>query len=163
MAAHARLKNEFTEDKKYHNLMTWLSWFSLSFKEYFSGEHRLWSFFIKNSNIHVYCEWISSCWGVTPTAKGPFLVDLQMLWLPCEWVEYLGCFFLSATLQKITEKSRVWHNHKPRPILDTKRKDTNWRVQNKQANAWEAHRSAPSSQSKAITMLNRTEKKHERQ
>ena len=24
MAAHARLKNEFTEDKKYHNLMTWL-------------------------------------------------------------------------------------------------------------------------------------------
>ena len=22
--AHARLKNEFTEDKKYHNLMTWL-------------------------------------------------------------------------------------------------------------------------------------------
>ena len=26
MAAHARLKNEFTEDKKYHNLMTWLIW-----------------------------------------------------------------------------------------------------------------------------------------
>ena len=24
MAAHARLKNEFTEDKKYYNLMTWL-------------------------------------------------------------------------------------------------------------------------------------------
>ena len=24
MAAHARLKNEFTEDEKYHNLMTWL-------------------------------------------------------------------------------------------------------------------------------------------
>ena len=24
MAVHARLKNEFTEDKKYHNLMTWL-------------------------------------------------------------------------------------------------------------------------------------------
>ena len=24
MAAHARLKNEFTEDKKNHNLMTWL-------------------------------------------------------------------------------------------------------------------------------------------
>ena len=23
MAAHARLKNEFTEDKKYHNPMTW--------------------------------------------------------------------------------------------------------------------------------------------
>ena len=24
MAAHARLKNEFTEDQKYHNLMRWL-------------------------------------------------------------------------------------------------------------------------------------------
>ena len=24
MAAHVRLKNEFMEDKKYHNLMTWL-------------------------------------------------------------------------------------------------------------------------------------------
>ena len=24
MASHARLKNEFTEDNKYHNLMTWL-------------------------------------------------------------------------------------------------------------------------------------------
>ena len=25
MAAHARLKNEFTEDEKYHNLMRWLN------------------------------------------------------------------------------------------------------------------------------------------
>ena len=25
MVAHARLKNEFTEDEKYHNLMTWLN------------------------------------------------------------------------------------------------------------------------------------------
>ena len=24
MAAYARLKNEFTEDEKYHNLMSWL-------------------------------------------------------------------------------------------------------------------------------------------
>ena len=24
MAAHPRLKDEFTEDKKYHNFMTWL-------------------------------------------------------------------------------------------------------------------------------------------
>ena len=24
MAAHAHLKNEFTEDEKYHNLMSWL-------------------------------------------------------------------------------------------------------------------------------------------
>ena len=27
MAAHAHLKNGFTEDKKYHNLMTWLNVF----------------------------------------------------------------------------------------------------------------------------------------
>ena len=26
MAGHVRLKNEFTEDEKYHNLMTWLIW-----------------------------------------------------------------------------------------------------------------------------------------
>ena len=28
MAAHAHLKNEFTEDEKYHNLMTWLIYLS---------------------------------------------------------------------------------------------------------------------------------------
>ena len=28
MAAHACLKNEFTEDEKYHNLMSWLIWAS---------------------------------------------------------------------------------------------------------------------------------------
>ena len=28
MAAHARLKNEFTENEKYHNFMTWLVYFS---------------------------------------------------------------------------------------------------------------------------------------
>ena len=27
MAAHVRLKNEFTEDKKYHTLMRWLIYF----------------------------------------------------------------------------------------------------------------------------------------
>ena len=27
MAAHARLKDEFTEDEKYHNLMRWHIWF----------------------------------------------------------------------------------------------------------------------------------------
>ena len=27
MAAHARLKNEFTEGEKCHNLMSWLKWF----------------------------------------------------------------------------------------------------------------------------------------
>ena len=30
MAGHARLKNEFTEDEKYHNLMTWLIRFTES-------------------------------------------------------------------------------------------------------------------------------------
>ena len=29
MAEHARLKNEFTEDEKYHNLMSWLIHVSL--------------------------------------------------------------------------------------------------------------------------------------
>ena len=28
MVAHARLKNEFTEDEKYHNLMSWLNYTS---------------------------------------------------------------------------------------------------------------------------------------
>ena len=39
--------------------------------------------------------------------------------------------------------------------------DKNWRVQNTQTNAREAHRPAPSSPCEVITMLNRTEKKHE--
>ena len=29
MAAHARLKNEFTEDEKYHNIMSWLNFITL--------------------------------------------------------------------------------------------------------------------------------------
>ena len=33
MAAHVRLKNEFTEDEKCHNLMTWLKWPLGSFKD----------------------------------------------------------------------------------------------------------------------------------
>ena len=28
MAAHVRLKNELTENKKYHNLMSWFNWFT---------------------------------------------------------------------------------------------------------------------------------------
>ena len=31
MAAHACLKNEFTEDEKYHNLMRWLKWYVCCF------------------------------------------------------------------------------------------------------------------------------------
>ena len=30
MAAHAGLKNEFTEDEKYHNLMRWLIHYSVT-------------------------------------------------------------------------------------------------------------------------------------
>ena len=38
MAVHAHLKNEFTEDKKYH-LMGWLKWFKFNFKIlYFNTE-----------------------------------------------------------------------------------------------------------------------------
>ena len=33
MAAHARLKDEFTEDEKYHNVMRWLSLSSETFLE----------------------------------------------------------------------------------------------------------------------------------
>ena len=33
MAVHARLKNEFTEDEKYHNLMTWLYYFAGSLSQ----------------------------------------------------------------------------------------------------------------------------------
>ena len=33
MAAHACLKNEFTEDKKYHNLMRWLDKFCYQVKD----------------------------------------------------------------------------------------------------------------------------------
>ena len=31
MAAHTRLKNEFTEEEKYHNLMRWLIWVNYVF------------------------------------------------------------------------------------------------------------------------------------
>ena len=39
MAAHAHLKNEFTEDEKYHNLMTWLNYTDMGFtaiQDYFT-------------------------------------------------------------------------------------------------------------------------------
>ena len=43
-----------------------------------------------------------------------------------------------------------WHQ-------EEEKKDRNWRVQNKQTNAQEAHRPVPSSQSEGITVLNRTQ------
>ena len=37
MAAHARLKNDFTKDEKYHNLMSWLNFCkSVDFLGHFS-------------------------------------------------------------------------------------------------------------------------------
>ena len=41
MAGHARLKNEFTENVKYHNLMTWLKWLT-------TADHR-----VKLQGIHI--------------------------------------------------------------------------------------------------------------
>ena len=46
--------------------------------------------------------------------------------------------------------ANLWHQEK-------EKKDTNWRMQNKQTNARESHRPALSSPSEVITMLNRTE------
>ena len=33
MAAHVRLKNEFKEDEKYHNLITWLIYISEKYED----------------------------------------------------------------------------------------------------------------------------------
>ena len=38
MAAHARLKNKFTEDEKYHNLMRWLIVFHFAKAKAFCNE-----------------------------------------------------------------------------------------------------------------------------
>ena len=74
--------------------------------------------------------------------------------------------FLNSKLRwkKLIEKSRECHNHKPQPTPNTKRKrkmtKTNTHKTNKQTNAREAHRQAPSSPSEVITML-KGMKKHE--
>ena len=47
--------------------------------------------------------------------------------------------------------AKPWHQ-------EEKKRDINWRVQNKQTNARETHRPAPSSPGEVITMLNRTYK-----
>ena len=64
----------------------------------------------------------------------------------------------------LIEKSRECDNHKLQQILDTttkrKRTESNKCKQNKQTNAREEHRPAPSSSSEVITMLKGV-KKHE--
>ena len=63
MAAHARLKNEFTEDEKYHNVMRWLKcdlisvWYGY---RNISGEARPYS-------AESCCPW--------PTAYGLYTAD----------------------------------------------------------------------------------------
>ena len=42
MAAHARLKNEFTEDEKYYNLMTWLKCLFSSFLDHYTASSVGW-------------------------------------------------------------------------------------------------------------------------
>ena len=67
--------------------------------------------------------------------------------------------------EKLIERSRVCHNHKPQPTLDTKRKrkkDKNIHAQNKQTNVREAQRPAPSSPSEVIRMLKQNEKRGQR-
>ena len=52
----------------------------------------------------------------------------------------------------LIEKSRECHNYKSQPTLNAENDKTE-HVQNKQTNAREAHRPAPSSPSKVVTML----------
>ena len=52
MAAHARLKNEFTEDGKYHNLTTWL----IMFQQYCSQNHGSHLVFIETSNENTFLK-----------------------------------------------------------------------------------------------------------
>ena len=59
---------------------------------------------------------------------------------------------LERNVNKLIEKSRECHNHKPQPTPDTKRKRKRTKT-NKQTNAQEGHRPAPSSPSEVITML----------
>ena len=54
MAAHARLKNEFTEDEKYYNFMTWLKLqvFGTSLSSYLSlGECVTWIWALSRENL----------------------------------------------------------------------------------------------------------------
>ena len=59
MAAHARLKNEFTEDEKYHNLMTWLK-FAFIMATYVSN-----FFFLFESLTRTYrCKYLLDASGM---------------------------------------------------------------------------------------------------
>ena len=53
-AAHSRLKNEFTEDEKYHNLMRWLNYrYDSSYHLYLSLEQWLSSYLYKMSILDI--------------------------------------------------------------------------------------------------------------
>ena len=53
MAAHARFKNEFTEDEKYHNLMTWLKWSII----HLPGSHIDETYWLVGSDIIAEKDW----------------------------------------------------------------------------------------------------------
>ena len=72
--------------------------------------------------------------------------------------------------QKLSEKSRECHSHKPQPThvtKSTKRKEQRTKINackiNKQTNARETHKPALSSPSDVTTMLNRTEKHEDKE
>ena len=52
MAAHARLKTEFTEDEKYHNLMSWLKYFLNIVQQETAQKNTLQS--SKNEDLRLY-------------------------------------------------------------------------------------------------------------
>ena len=64
---------------------------------------------------------------------------------------------------KFIERSRVCHNHKLQPTLDTKRKRKRTKTYTRKTNKLrEAQRPAPSSQSEVIRMLKQMEKRRQR-
>ena len=59
MAAHARMKNEFPEDEKNHNLMTWLNilftgWFLSKWPELCGGVGRFLESLIKSASWNTF-------------------------------------------------------------------------------------------------------------
>ena len=69
MAAHARLKNEFTEDEKCHNLMSWLIFSFQSKVEKIIGH----AVFVDNETVEVNGEKIKAKHILIATGGRPIL------------------------------------------------------------------------------------------
>ena len=116
MTAHACLKNEFTEDEKYHNLMTWLIW-AASWHNQQNGmcaQQRLRSAWASTESDQSFAVRMQKAWVLSYPLRAqrrPWSdwvdaqADLSLRWVHCHFVGFV-MRSLIFRLDGVPEKQR---------------------------------------------------------